>query len=1141
MTRKYSSAPLGGGSILGTTTPAETLFPQNREGGNDSFLKKVGANSKVALTTAGTFAALFAANSAASTIGFTQSSYSVAENDRYAGIGIKQTCQPGEEPGLVSVSYATSNGTANEEEDYRVVEGTLTWDEDSCGTTQTFDVPIYDDSEYEGNETINLSLNNGSTATLGIIEDDSPLPPVFKFTQSYSVDENSSYATIGVRMTCPSGVLNDSASVSYSSSNGTAEEGEDYSAVEGKLTWDTWGASGNCGITKTFEVPIHDDSKYEGNETVNLKLGDGDTTTLIIVSDDPYVPPVIDFSSSDYYHNEGQGNAVVDVIMICPSGVNLNLVSVLYSSNDTAMAVPSVTSEIADSSNDYTAVNGTLTWGTTGGCDTIQTFEVPIHDDSRYEKKETINLSLSGGFVKPDSGKAVLNIYDDDPTFAFSPLEYDFLENAGHAKIGVKMTCPSNIVPNSASVSYSSSDDGTAMKGEDYDAVNGTLTWDKEITWGTSGSCCDTTQTFELPIHDDLKVEENETVNLSLSGNVLSPSDGTVILNILDNDPIFDFSPSQYNLIEDGGRAEISVKMTCPSGKMPDSASVLYASSNGTATAGSDYTAVSGELKWGADSCGTTKTFQLPIRDDLNDEENETINLSLSNPSGELGSSNRIVLTIGDDEEAPVAIMSVDPTFGIAPLTVTANGNNSSDPDGYISSYKWTVSDGQNASSSQASFVFNQGGLYNISLEVTDNDELTSTTVQQIVDVNTRPTAKLSTNPTEGKSPLTVTLNGSQSFDSDDDAIVRYAWTASDGQTKVGQTAKMTFVEPGTYTISLVVTDDKNDNSSNTANQIVTVSKKQEVRPIARLVALPMVGEAPLMVRLEGGESYDPDGNVVSYEWIASDGQRADQQQAEMTFNTQGDYKITLIVTDDDGLQSTEAWRTIKVNKGGGTPPVAIFEELPASGQAPLTMDLNASESYDPDGKIVSYEWTASNGQTTLTDSGSNASLNFEQIGNYTVMLTVTDDEGLKDTANQTITITEEDVDIVRVELAGLNESYAVGDTVIVDLVEKVNTNRFNRVDLWVAIQIPSGELLFFTPLALAPFSLNSQPFKKSLESTSKTTRLLDFEVIPGLGGTYTFYALYVEEGKNPMNHLENLGVVQRSSLVTQTITLASK
>jgi len=74
MARKYSSAPLGSSPSLGTTTSAETLFPQNNEGGNDSCLRKVGAsvNSKAGLATVGAFAALFAANSAAYTIDFDQ-------------------------------------------------------------------------------------------------------------------------------------------------------------------------------------------------------------------------------------------------------------------------------------------------------------------------------------------------------------------------------------------------------------------------------------------------------------------------------------------------------------------------------------------------------------------------------------------------------------------------------------------------------------------------------------------------------------------------------------------------------------------------------------------------------------------------------------------------------------------------------------------------------------------------------------------------------------------------------------------------------------------------------------------------------------------------------------------------------------
>jgi hypothetical protein len=98
-----------------------------------------------------------------------------------------------------------------------------------------------------------------------------------------------------------------------------------------------------------------------------------------------------------------------------------------------------------------------------------------------------------------------------------------------------------------------------------------------------------------------------------------------------------------------------------------------------------------------------------------------------------------------------------------------------------------------------------------------------------------------------------------------------------------------------------------------------------------------------------------------------------------------------------------------------------------------------------------------------------------------------------------------------------LQPLYHVGETVVIDLVENLQVSRFHRVDLWVVIKMPNGNLLFMTELAFNPFSLNPQPFRSSLDTTQTTHRVLKFEVLPGLGGDYTFYAVYVEEGKNPM------------------------
>jgi len=116
---------------------------------------------------------------------------------------------------------------------------------------------------------------------------------------------------------------------------------------------------------------------------------------------------------------------------------------------------------------------------------------------------------------------------------------------------------------------------------------------------------------------------------------------------------------------------------------------------------------------------------------------------------------------------------------------------------------------------------------------------------------------------------------------------------------------------------------------------------------------------------------------------------------------------------------------------------------------------------------------------------------------------------------------------------------YNVGDSLKIDLAETLQgVSRFDRVDLWVVIQLPDRSLLFMTPLPLGQFSPSSQPFRESLDTSQTTHRVLEFEVIPGLGGDYAFYAVYVEEGKNPMT---DSFLVLRSNVATVNVVLSNR
>jgi hypothetical protein len=127
------------------------------------------------------------------------------------------------------------------------------------------------------------------------------------------------------------------------------------------------------------------------------------------------------------------------------------------------------------------------------------------------------------------------------------------------------------------------------------------------------------------------------------------------------------------------------------------------------------------------------------------------------------------------------------------------------------------------------------------------------------------------------------------------------------------------------------------------------------------------------------------------------------------------------------------------------------------------------------------------------------------------------------------------------VEFKGFKEAYQIGDIIKIDIALNVKVERFNRVDLWVAIQLPSGDLFFKTDLLVNSFATTPQAFKESLETLEISHSFVDLELMPGVGGNYVFYALYVMEGANPVEHLDDLTPIQRSELLIKTTTLANE
>jgi len=135
------------------------------------------------------------------------------------------------------------------------------------------------------------------------------------------------------------------------------------------------------------------------------------------------------------------------------------------------------------------------------------------------------------------------------------------------------------------------------------------------------------------------------------------------------------------------------------------------------------------------------------------------------------------------------------------------------------------------------------------------------------------------------------------------------------------------------------------------------------------------------------------------------------------------------------------------------------------------------------------------------------------QLETFPICETSTNNE---ETGDEIVTVYNFPLKFIR-----LKELYQIGEIVEVKIeVHFTAKNPADRVDLWIAVQLPSKEFLYMTPLPSADlFSTTSQFFKSNLGTTEDTFSVIsDFKVEPGLGGNYTFYAALIETGKNPLN-----------------------
>ncbi|MFZ9046810.1 MAG: PKD domain-containing protein [Cyclobacteriaceae bacterium] len=154
-----------------------------------------------------------------------------------------------------------------------------------------------------------------------------------------------------------------------------------------------------------------------------------------------------------------------------------------------------------------------------------------------------------------------------------------------------------------------------------------------------------------------------------------------------------------------------------------------------------------------------------------------------------------------------------------------------------------------------------------------------------------------------------------------------------------------------------------------------------------------------LSADFDGSGSSDSDGSIVTWSWDFGDGNNGSGSTVSHTYAAAGEYSVVLSVTDNEGATGTKTQTVTVTETTGNTPPTASFTFTTAD----LSTNFDGSASSDSDGSITSWSWDFGDGNNGI---GITVSHTYATAGDFTVTLTVTDNEAATDQNSQVVSVT---------------------------------------------------------------------------------------------------------------------------------------
>ncbi|HET8774619.1 MAG TPA: Calx-beta domain-containing protein, partial [Thermoanaerobaculia bacterium] len=424
----------------------------------------------------------------------------------------------------------------------------------------------------------------------------------------------------------------------------------------------------------TLEVPWSVNGEFRGSAEVAFSAGSTYATTTVTPGDTQRVSPIaiaaddvpspartLDFRLTSSFSEASATISIVDDDPPAWTTTDLVLYERRFTAENfrfTLAQAPAGAASVTFHTTDGTATAGqdyTAAAGTASFFDTAASVEMRLQNDSLNEGNETFHVDVtgtSGPIQPPPRTRYTVTIVDDDvPPPPLSMSAQPVVE--GHsgttpAPIVVRLASPAttNVV-----LDLRAAATGTVNSG-DY-----TLPLPAEIEFLLG----EIEKSISVHVRGDYAVEQDETFHFEAVSRATGAVVATTSLTVLNDDRQSFISVADVAVDESLSEATFLITFS----QSPGSAgSFRYATANGTATAGSDYTGASGTIAFGPDD--TQKEVRVPLLEDTNVEADETFTLKLSGlsaPTGIYLHKDVATATIRDNDTAgaPVITLSATP------------------------------------------------------------------------------------------------------------------------------------------------------------------------------------------------------------------------------------------------------------------------------------------------------------------------------------------------------------------------------------------------------------------------------------------------------------------------------------------------